>query len=90
MEKAEQLFKSLEDNYARGTKLADNLIKTANLHQKMMDILYSFLKKLIEEGQYENAEHRLNNIQALIEELEFNNIASHIQDKLMGIVEGKV
>ena len=89
-EKMPQLLSTLEENYKRGCKLADELKKTADLHQKMMDVLNSFIKKLIDEGQYEKAEHRLEATRLLLEELEFRSISSHIQDKLMGIVEGKL
>ena len=86
-DKSEELLKLLEDNYVRGTKLADNLIKTANLHQKVIDGVYFLIKSLIDIGEYEKAEHKLNYAIALINEIEVNNIALHIQDKLMEVME---
>jgi arginine utilization protein RocB len=89
-ERAERLLKSLEDNYKRGCKLADDLKKTSVLHQKLVDSLHNLISKLIEEGDLETAELRINGITKTLEELEFKSISSHIQDKLMGLVEGNI
>jgi len=89
MKEKEELNKLLEESYARGIKLVDNLVKTANLHKKMLDNLHSLISRLIAEGKYEKAEFRLNNAISLIEEIEVRNIASHIQDKMMDVMEGK-
>jgi len=87
MDKREELLKLLEDNYAKGTKLADNLMKTANLHQKVVDSIYFLVKRLIEIGDYEKAEIKLDNATTLINDIEVNNIATHIQDKLIEVME---